>query len=437
MSSPIPKKKNWGQILLLIVLGIWSIASIQRIIEFTLSPAGANDLYVYWFAGHFVREAQDPYDAFLKNEKPSLPIQYLDKTVTDLQDVVVPGWVPAPALTFPLIAILSSFAFLSWPIAKLVWLGFNLFFIVLIPPLILRIFTPGSRWERWITAAFLMIFLGLTATRYAASSGQTTFLVFVLSLGSIYLSKNRPIAAGILLGIALSKYSLSIGFFLYLLIFERNYKTTLTALAVQGLGIIGLSVMSGTAIADIIREYLSMLFLHSKMEGIHFASLFPSQPWDIQTTVVLTLAVAITLLLWYRRHREQMLDPQPSPIDRQHLLTILSFWALLVGYHRAYDAVLYALFISLGLQQIRLPETWKLTQRQQKLFLVFVTVSTMLLMLPAGSFIRGLLTEQIGRALILTSVRMTTLLSSAALVITLFLLFKIREALPLEEGHRG
>ncbi len=324
MVSSSRKKMNGFRTLLLLTLGIWSIASLLRIIQFTVSPAGANDLYVYWYAGHFVREAQDPYDAFLTDQKPTLPIHYLDKTVTDLRDVVVPGWVPAPALTFPLIEILSCFAFLSWPIAKLVWLGFNLLFIFLIPPLMLRIFAPERRWERWITVVFILAFVGLTSTRYAGSSGQMTFLVLLLALGSIHFSKNHPFTAGILLGIALSKYSLSIGFFLYLLLFERNYRTTLTALALQTLGLLGLSVMSGTAVVDIIREYLFMFLHHSQLEGVHFASLFPTKPWDFQIAIILTLAVSLPLLLWYNRNKELIFSKQLSPTHRQHFLTVLS-----------------------------------------------------------------------------------------------------------------
>ena len=426
MLSSSRKKKNGFQTLLLLTLGIWSIASLLRIIQFTFSPAGANDLYVYWYAGHFVREAQDPYNAFLTDQKPSLPIHYLDKTVTDLRDVVVPGWVPAPVLTFPLVAILSCFAFLSWPIAKLVWLGFNLLFIFLIPPLILRIFAPDGRWERWIRAFFILAFVGLTSTRYAGSSGQMTFLVLLLALGSIHFSKNRPYTAGILLGIALSKYSLSIGFFLYLLLFERNYRSTLTALAVQTLGLLGLSMMSGTAVVDIIREYLFMLLHHSQMEGIHVASLFPSKPWEFQIAIILTLAVSLPLLLWHNRSKEHILNKQLSPTHRHHLLTVLSLWALLVGYHRAYDAVLYILFISLGLQLYQSPGTWRLTLRNRNILLVFLAVTTIFFMLPAGSIIRDFLPGRIGSAWILFSVRMTTLILSAALAITLFLLFRLR-----------
>ncbi len=419
-------KKNGFQTLLILTLGVWSVASLLRIIQFTFSPAGANDLYVYWYAGHFVREAQDPYDAFLTDQKPSLPIHYLDKTVTDLRDVVVPGWVPAPALTFPLIAILSCFSFLSWPLAKLVWLGFNLLFIFMIPPLILRIFAPEERWGKWITAVFILVFVGLTSTRYAGSSGQVTFLVLLLALGSIYFSKSRPFTAGILLGIALSKYSLSIGFFLYLLIFERNYRTTFTALAVQTLGLLGLSLMSGTGMVEIVRGYFFMLVHHSQLEGIHLASLIPSKPWELHIAILLTLVVTIPLLIWYKRNKEHIINKQLSPTHRQHLLTALSLWALLVGYHRAYDVVLYILFISLGLQLYRSPEIWSLTKRTRNILLVFVGITTFFFMLPAGSIISDLLPGEIGRAWILFSVRMTTLILSAALAATLFLLFRLR-----------
>jgi hypothetical protein len=374
-----------------------------------------------------VREAQDPYAAFLTDQKPSLPIHYLDKTVTDLRDVVVPGWVPAPALTFPLIAILSFFSFLSWPLAKLVWLGFNLLFIFMIPPLILRIFAPEERWGRWITAVFVLVFVGLTSTRYAGSSGQVTFLVLLLALGSIHFSKSRPYTAGILLGIALSKYSLSIGFFLYLLLFERNYRTTFTALAVQTLGLLGLSIMSGTGIVEIARGYIFMLVHHSQLEGIHLASLFPSKPWELPIAILLTLVVSIPLLLWYKRNKEQIVNKQLSPTHRQHLLTVLSLWALLVAYHRAYDVVLYILFISIGFQLYRSPQIWSLTARSRNILLVFVAITTLFFMLPAGGIISDLLPGEIGRTWTLFSVYMTTLILSAALVATLFLLFRLRK----------
>jgi hypothetical protein len=251
--------------------------------------------------------------------------------------------------------------------------------------------------------------------------------VLLLALGSIYFSKSRPYIAGILLGIALSKYSLSISFFLYLLIFERNFRTTLTALAVQALGILGLSLMSGTGMVEIVRGYFFMLVHHSQLEGIHLASLIPSKPWELHIAILLTLVVTIPLLLWYKRNKEHIINNQLSPTHRLILLTVLSLWALLVGYHRAYDVVLYILFISLGLQLYRSPEIWSLTKRTRKILLVFVGITTLFFMLPAGSIISDLLPGEIGRAWILFSVRMTTLILSAALAATLFLLFRLRK----------
>ncbi len=212
----------------------------------------------------------------------------------------------------------------------------------------------------------------------------------------------------------------------YLLLFERNYRSTLTALAVQTLGLLGLSVISGTAVVDIIRGYLFMLLHHSQMEEVRFASLFPSKPWEFQIAIILTLAVSLPLLLWYYRNKEHILNKQLSPTHRQHLLIVLSLWALLVGYHRAYDAVLYILFISLGLQLYQSPGTWRLTLRNRNILLVFFAVTTIFFMLPAGSIIRDFLPGRIGSAWILFSVRMTTLILSAALAITLFLLFRLR-----------
>lgn len=422
------EKKKFLQVFLLFILGLWSVISLLRIIQFTLSTEGANDLYVYWYAGHFVREARDPYRAFLTDQTPTLPIHYLDKTVTDLKEVIVPGWVPAPALTFPLIAIMSLFAFLSWLPVKLVWLGFNLVFILIIPPLALRMLGSKERWGMWTVVSFTMVFIGLTSTRYAASSGQMTFLVVLLSLGSIHLSRSHPLLAGFLLGFALSKYSLSIGFFLYLLLFERNKRTILAAIAVQATGFLVLSTMSGTSMLGVILENMSMFVQHSRLEGIHLASLFPQKPWDFRVAVLFSVVVATPLYRWYRRSKEDILAGSLSETQRQHLLAILSLWSLLVGYHRAYDAVIYVLFLSLGLLMYRSLGSWDLSQRSRNTLLIFIGLSAIVFMIPAGSLIRSLLPSYIGNVWTLLSVRATTLILMAALPITIFLLFRYRES---------
>ena len=421
------KKKSLLQVILLLMVGSWSLLSLLRIFQNTLSTEGANDLYVYWYAGHFVRETQDPYRAFLTDQLPTVPIIYLDKTVTDLQDVIVPGWVPAPALTFPLIAALSLFAFLSWVPAKLVWLGFNLVFILIIPPLILRLMGSREAWGRWTAAIYIMVFIGLTSTRYAASSGQMSFLVLLLSLSSIHLSHSRPLLSGLLLGLALSKYSIAIGFFLYLLLFERSYRTVLTALAIQAIGVLALSMMSGTRMVDIVLENISMLIHHSKLEGIHLASFFPQKPWELQIAIVISIAVALPLFRWYRRNKETIVAGGLSPIHRLHLITSLSLWSLLVGYHRAYDAVLYILVLSLGLLIYRFPESWEVSHRCRSALFFFIVSTSIVLMLPAGSLLREFLPANLGSAWIRISVRTTSLLLTAALAVTIFLLFRYRE----------
>jgi len=64
--------------------------------------------------------------------------------------------------------------------------------------------------------------------------------------------------------------------------------------------------------------------------------------------------------------------------------------------------------------------------RNRNILLVFVAATTIFFTLPAGSIIRDLLPGNIGSAWILFSGRMTTLILSAALALTLFLLFRLR-----------
>ena len=170
-----------------------------------------------------------------------------------------------------------------------------------------------------------------------------------------------------------------------------------------------------------------MLIHHSKLEGIHLASFFPQKPWELQIAIVITIVVAVPLYRWYRRNKETIIAGELSPIHRLHLLTSFSLWSLLVGYHRAYDAVLYILVLSLGLMIYRFPESWELSHRCRSSLLFFIVSSTVVFMLPAGSLLRDLLPANLGSAWINISVRTTSLLLLAALAATIFLLFRYRE----------
>lgn len=386
------KTRSFLKSALVLVLIAWASISLARAVLQTFSAQGGNDLYTYWYAGHFLREGKDYYRTFLDGELPAVPVRYLDRQVADLDEVLFPGLVPAPASTAPVFFLLLPLACLSWNVAKVVWLLLNLALLASIPGLVIRLFgAPGwiGRREAWALAAVLV---GLTSTRYAAASGQLTFLFLALMLASARLAGSRPWLAGILLGMALSKYSLSAGLLLLFLFLEARPRLVLSAGLVQLAGLAGLSLLSGTGIFTILQEYLQMATWHADMEGVHLAAALRLQGWpSLLVSLALTALVGSLLAVWrVRNGPKRFFSPLPL-LARSHLVTVLILWALLAGYHRAYDVMVLVVFFGLLLRLARCPQGWQLSRPARTGMLGFGVLAALLLSVPSGSLVRSLL----------------------------------------------
>ena len=67
---------------LCILAGIYAAAVAAYLFTETPKPSSASDFHAYWYAGHFLIEGRDPYQAYINNEQPSLPVRYWDGVVT-------------------------------------------------------------------------------------------------------------------------------------------------------------------------------------------------------------------------------------------------------------------------------------------------------------------------------------------------------------------
>ncbi len=334
-----------------------------------LSSTGGNDLYTYWYAGHFLREDKDFYKSFINGELPEVPVHYLDRNVKYLEGLLFPDLVPAPASTSPIFFLLLPLAYLSWKTARLVWLLINLIFLLLLPFLVVRLYATRTWLSRWEFIAFACVLLGLTSTRYTISSGQLTFLMLDLMLASILLAEKKPWLAGVLLGMALSKYSLAIPIFILFLVFEPRLRMLLAAVITQTAGVLLLATISGSNFFEIINEYLRMALWHAGREGIHLAAAVTTltglQAGRIVflSALLLTIAVAAPLIVWYRRKYLHGFFHVLNQLTRTHLAVILLLWILLAVYHRAYDTVTSFLFIGLIVYLYKSPASWDLGNR--------------------------------------------------------------------------
>ncbi len=410
---------------LLAGLALWALVSLVRIVQQTLSATGGNDLYTYWYAGHFIREGKDLYRAFIDGELPAVPVRYLDRTVTGLDGVIFPGLVPAPASPPAAFYLMAPLAFLSWKTAKLVWLVCNFLFLGLIPFLLVRFFSAARWLSRLEFAGLACLLAGMTATRSAAAGGQVTFVVLDLMLGTVILAERRPWLAGLLLGLALSKYSLSIGILVLFIFFEPKIRLVLAAVLVQLAGVAALLLLGHTSLLDFVYEYAQMVNLHANMEGIHLAGLFPRSGLDTWLGLGLTLAVALPLILWRWKYHRKKATPH-STLAGAVLAVGLSLWALLAVYHRAYDAVVMIAFLDLAAFVAKQPGNWKLSKPAWTGLLAFGALAGLLLLIPSGSVVRGLLPDSLETLWGRTANLVTTLLIAVALVASIALLFRLR-----------
>jgi hypothetical protein len=265
-------------------------------------------------------------------------------------------------------------------------------------------------------------FWSLLATRIAVGNGQTTLIVFTLMLLTLLMIKKNWFLAGLALGVALSKYSLSVPILLFL-VFKREYRIVALSLLTQLIGLISLSLMTNTAPLQVFNEYILMLKLHLDNPGINLASILPNSS-SLTIPLIITFSISVLaitsywLMVYYRR-----MSVQDKSLSEYHILVILSLLTLLVVYHREYDAVLIILFINLvvfGLSSNR----WRISG-QKKNGLILLLFFSLLWMCRPGSITRSILPTNLAQLWLNASEDVATILLCMSLVLTIVMLYRI------------
>jgi hypothetical protein len=337
-----------------------------------LAGAGSTDLHSYWQAGRFVLAGRDPYAAWLRGEAAPVPHHADagggDAAGADAGDGAA-DLAATPSNTAPMVLVLSPLAWLSWPAAKVVWLIVNLALAVLAPVLVWRL-CPACRAldARWLVTAELL-FLLLQGTRIAVWVGQTTLLVFVLMLAALLAARRRPIVAGLMLGLALSKYPVTLPAALAL-VYLRRWRALAVAVLVQVAGALTAGGLAGSSPVTVGQAYIALARLHTGLPGIHIGALLPPEP-IVQggAAMALTVAVALGWLATGRRAAKSGASgpgpaagsmPEAFPFGAYALLAVLVPWGLLVVYHRAYDTLTVIVPLVLFLAALARPDRFGL-----------------------------------------------------------------------------
>jgi hypothetical protein len=375
---------RWG-IYLCALAALYGVAVLIYLFVETGKPLGSRDFHQFWYAGHFVIQGRDPYSAYFAGEQPRLPIHYLDRVVVNQYPVAQGDLTIIPSNTPLILLLLTPFSFFSWVTAKWLFLIINLILMLLTGWLVLRrIPFAGVRLSLADEVFIFLVYLDLSATRIAIENGQTTLTVFFLMLLAILYAKRSWKISGSALGIALSKYSLSLPIFLFF-IYKKNFRILFLAMAVQVFGLLGLSAITRSSPVAMARENIRLLVELFDQPGIHLArffEIFTKNHILIEIPVLLmTLLVFVLLLIWLRAHAykrsisEDVLD--------FHVLTILFIWTMLVAYHRLYDTLILIFFVVLFFKGIAVPGIWKLTPRQQTVFSAVMAILPFILIVPA------------------------------------------------------
>jgi hypothetical protein len=291
----------------------------------------------------------------------------------------------------------------------------------------------GVKLPRIQELLIFLVYFDFSATRIAIENGQTTLLVFLLMMIALIFSKRAWYVAGLALGLALSKYSLSIPVFLFFL-YQKNVKVLALAVAVQLAGVIGIAALSGGTPVKVIYENIMLLFRLFDQPGVHLSRWFEfisdNHYVSIIPSLVMTALVFIPVLLWLKRTPRGTVEQEQ--IRDFHILTVLFIWTILVAYHRLYDTLILIFFVILVFKGLARPGIWELSHRGRNALLAFMAVFIPLILILPARIVDLLLPFYYGRV----GDFMTTILLVVMLAISMFLLWRYLQTLQVKITHK-
>jgi hypothetical protein len=424
---------RWLQILC-IAAAIYAIAVAAYLLIETGKPLGSRDYHQFWYAGQFIIQERDPYEAFFAGKRPDLPIHYADGVTVSQYPVSQEDLEITPSNTPAMLLALTPFSYFSWWTAKWFFFIVNIILVLVTGWLAIRhIPFGGVKLPRIQELLIFLVYFDFSATRIAIENGQTTLLVFMLMMIALIFSKRAWYVAGLALGLALSKYSLSIPIFLFFL-YQKNFKVLALAVAVQLAGVIGIAALSGGTPVKIIYENIMLLFRLFDQPGVHLSRWFEfisdNHYVSIIPSLVMTALVFIPMLLWLKRMPRKTIEQEE--ISDFHVLTVLFIWTILVAYHRLYDTLILIFFVILVFKGLARPGIWEISHRGRNALLAFMAVFIPLILILPARIVDLLLPFYYGGV----GDFITSSLLVIMLAISMFLLWRYLQTLQVKITHK-
>jgi hypothetical protein len=293
----------------------------------TFGISAGWDLRGLWDLNHAVLDGVNPYPYALRGEC-YLPDDYDGKCNANGN---------TPLFWF----ITTPIAILDWGTAQIVWFSLNIISSLLILVIIERQFLPFPIQNLRLILLVLLFFASGPVSSIILI-GQTSLIIVLFALlGFVLLPKNEFLA-GIFLGLALSKYSLTFLLILYLFL-DRRYTALLAALLTQVIGLLFLSLFISTPLQVVLSEYFVLVsqFVDSATEfNLHsrIIDLGLGQSLAFALDLVGLAITFATILIFVNFGRKQ----NPKLVNAL-ILPFLLIGSIPFVYHRHYDAVVLIL----------------------------------------------------------------------------------------------
>lgn len=311
-------RSPWLQGVILVIGALFAAATLSNVVyrgyiegAFAGSRWG-HDFDQWWEGGRLLLQGQNPYATR----------------------------VPSAA---PVLLLLTPLAALPWVAASVAWGAINLLLAVGCVWLMLRL--NGGRLASLAGALCLALFAALIATRQTLELGQISLLVTACSLAALLLLDRRPWLAGVLLGVALSKYTLAFPLLLVCL-WERRWKPVIAAALTQVAALLVVAAAARVSPLTILQGYRDLsgrIMAQTQEYSVHLLSL----GWGalgIVATLVFSAALAAVLAEWYHRSRHYP-ALRHTELTRLTLVGALTMWSLYAMYHGRQDVVFAFLFV--------------------------------------------------------------------------------------------
>lgn len=211
-----------------------------------------------------------------------------------------------------------------------IWIMFNVAAALAIGAIVAT--TWGRSWPPWLRAAFGLVVAASKPARAGIALGQFHLIPTALVLGAeATLCAGRPVASGVLVGIALIKPTMAAPY-VCLLAVRRQWKTIGVALGLQAILSALASAWLGIGPITLVQEWLGNAKSQLVMGTIDLPGLlsfFLEEKAPSATASSLVTLVVAAFLLWRYRTRSSL-----------GLVSLALFFAAVMTYHRHYDMVL-------------------------------------------------------------------------------------------------